>query len=75
MSDVVASTVQPRLQLKRFDRVMIRKGETRRVTFTLTADDFSIINRQMQRVVEPGSFLIMVGPASDHILLQEAIEY
>ncbi len=75
MRDVVASTVQPRLQLKRFDRVMIRKGETRRVTFTLTADDFSIINRQMQRVVEPGSFLIMVGPASDHILLQEAIEY
>ena len=74
LRDEVASTVQPRLQLKRFDRVLIHKGETRRITFTLTPDDFSIINRQMQRVVEPGTFLLMVGPASDHILLQETIQ-
>ena len=74
LRDEVASTVQPRLQLKCFDRVLIRKGETRRITFTLTPDDFSIINRQMQRVVEPGTFLLMVGPASDHILLQETIQ-
>ncbi|MBO4606344.1 MAG: glycoside hydrolase family 3 C-terminal domain-containing protein, partial [Prevotella sp.] len=74
LRDEVASTVQPRLQLKRFDRVLIRKGETRRITFTLVPDDFSIINRQMQRVVEPGTFLLMVGPSSDHILLQETIQ-
>ena len=74
LRDEVASTVQPRLQLKRFDRVFIRKGETRRITFTLTPDDFSIINRQMRRVVEPGTFLLMVGPASDNILLQETIQ-
>lgn len=70
LRDEVATTVQPLKQLKHFARVMIKRGETRRICFTLTADDLSIIDRNMQRVVEPGTFEAMVGSSSDNIRLK-----
>ena len=73
LRDEVASTVQPLMQLRRFCRLTIRRGETRHVEFVLSADDFSIVDRQMRRVVEPGAFELMVGPSSDNILLRERI--
>lgn len=69
LRDELASTVQPLLQLKHFERAMIKRGETHHFTFTLTADDLSIVNAEMKRVVEPGDFTIMVGASSDQIKL------
>lgn len=69
LHDELASTVQPLLQLKHFERAPIKRGETRRFTFTLTADDLSIVNGELKRVVEPGDFTVMVGPSSDNIKL------
>ena len=74
LHDEVASTVQPLMQLKRFDRVMIPAGATRRVRFILQPNDFSIINRDKRRVVEPGDFKVMVGAASDDIRLEGRLE-
>ncbi len=71
--DEVASTAQPLMQLKKFERVFIPKGETRQVTFILEAEDLSIINADMQCVVEPGDFTVMIGPSSDNILLKSTI--
>ncbi len=71
--DLLASVVQPLKQLKAFRRVMIPKGETRHVEFTLTRDDLSIINARMQQEFEPGNFRIMVGASSDDIKLQKVI--
>ena len=71
--DEVASTVQPLKQLKAFRRVMIPKGETRHVEFTLTHDDLSIVNAKMQTVFEPGDFRIMIGASSDDIRLQQVV--
>lgn len=71
--DDVASVVQPLKQLKAFRRVMIPKGETRRVEFTLTRDDLSIVNAQMQQVFEPGTFTIMLGASSDDIRLRQCV--
>lgn len=68
--DEVASTVQPLKQLKHFARKMIRKGETERFCFMLTKDDLCIIDRNMNRVVEPGNFKIMIGSSSDNIRLE-----
>lgn len=70
VSDLVASMVQPIKQLRRFKRVTIRKGETVHLSFTLTADDFALINRDMKRVVEPGDFEIQIGSSSDDIRLR-----
>ncbi len=67
LHDEVASTSQPMKQLKHFERVSIPKGETRSVTFHLNSDDFSIVDRNMNRVVEPGKFHIMVGASSEDI--------
>jgi len=60
----VSSVTRPVLALKGFQRVHLRPGEKTTVEFTLTPDDLSIYNDQMQRVVEPGTFDILVGTSS-----------
>ena len=70
MHDQVASVVQPLQQLKRFDRIQLKKGETKQVSFRLTDEDFRLVNREMQHVTEPGDFEIMVGGSSDNIVLK-----
>ena len=62
------------IQLKRFTRLMIKVGETKHVVFNLTYDDFSIIDRKMNKIIEPGIIKIMVGKSSDNIVLQDKIE-
>ena len=74
LHDDQASTVQPVLQLKAFERVYIKRGETRTVSFSLTADDLTIVDANMQRVVEPGTFTVSVGAASDDIRLHGRLE-
>lgn len=70
-----ASVSQPTKQLKHFKRIHLKKGETQTVTFLLTQPDFSIVNREMKSVVEPGStFSIMIGNSSDGIWSEETIQ-
>lgn len=71
LHDEVASTVQPLKQLKHFERRMIKSGEAEHFQFVLTADDLSIIDRKMQRVLEPGDFKVMIGSSSDDIRLEQ----
>lgn len=59
--DEVSSVTRPVKELKGFRRVAIDSGKTRKVDFTLGPDDLSFLNRDMHRVVEPGTFKIMVG--------------
>lgn len=73
LHDEFASTAQPMIQLKKFERISIPKGESRKVSFTLDVDDLSIVDANMKRVVEPGDFTVMIGSSSDNILLQQTI--
>jgi beta-glucosidase len=61
----VASVTRPVMELKGFQRITLKPGEMRTVTFEVTPDMLSMLNREMQRVVEPGEFDVMVGPSSD----------
>ena len=70
MTDEVASTVRPVKQLRAFTRVSIPAGESRRVSFPLDEKAFALWDNRMQRVVEPGEFLISVGASSEDIRLQ-----
>ncbi len=70
LHDKVATVSQPLMQLKRFDRVLIRKGETRHLEFTLNDEDLAIIDRNMKSVVELGEFDVMVGGSSDNLPLR-----
>jgi beta-glucosidase len=51
-------------ELKAFERVSVAAGETKTVRFTLTPETFRMWNIDLQRVVEPGAFELMVGPNS-----------
>jgi beta-glucosidase len=62
--DDEASITRPVLELKRFQRVTLRAGERRRVTFALKPEDLALWNLQMKRVVEPGTFTVSAGPNS-----------
>ena len=73
ITDPLASTVRPRLQLRGFERVNLKAGETRTVDFELTDDAFALYNLDMRRVVEPGDFIIQAGPSSDNLPLKQTI--
>ena len=72
--DDVSSVVLPDRQLRRFARIFLRSGESRRITFTLTADDFALIDRDLHSVVEPGTFTLLLGSSSNDIRLSHQIE-
>jgi beta-glucosidase len=61
VNDVIASVTRPVRQLKAFQKIELQAGEQRIVHFTLTGDDLSFIGLDMQRIVEPGEFKVMVG--------------
>ena len=67
LRDDVASVAQPVKSLKGFRRVSLQPGESRTVTFRLGPDAFSLYDRQMRRVVEPGTFTVYVGTNSDEL--------
>ncbi|WP_204344062.1 beta-xylosidase [Psychroserpens algicola] len=50
--------------LKGFERVTLKPGETKTVTFKLGFDELNILNQDMKKVVEPGTFTISVGTSS-----------
>lgn len=59
--DEVSSITRPVKELKGFKRVSLDPGETKTVEFTIGPDALSFLNRDMHRVVEPGTFKIMAG--------------
>ena len=69
ITDVKASTVRPRRQLRAFKRLYIPKGSASRICFELGADALQTYNKDMQPVVEPGDFIIGIGASSEDIRL------
>lgn len=65
LRDVVRSITPPKRQLKGFDKVMLKKGESKEVSITLSADDLKFYNSQLEFVSEPGEFEVFVGTNSD----------
>lgn len=66
--DLVGSVTRPLKELKGFQKIMLKKGESRTVTFTLSADDLRFYDRNMAFRAEPGAFDIWVGGHSDATL-------
>src|SRR6185503_4613439 len=62
--DLVSSVTRPVMELKDFRRVSLAPGESKTVEFIITPDKLSFLNLNMQSVVEPGWFDIMVGTSS-----------
>ncbi|HEU4630359.1 MAG TPA: beta-glucosidase BglX [Gemmatimonadaceae bacterium] len=63
--DDVGSVTRPVKMLRGFERVPLRAGERRTVTFTLRPADLAFYDRDMRHVVEPGTFTLWVGGSSE----------
>ena len=59
--DVVGSSTRPVRELKGFQKVLLKKGESRTLTFHLTVEDLKFYNDALQFVAEPGEFQVFVG--------------
>ncbi len=65
--DVAASLSRPVKELKGFELVSLKKGETKTVTFTLTDNELGFFNNNGDYLIEPGTFKIFVGTSSDNV--------
>ena len=73
--DVVSSVTRPVKELKGFQKVTLRPGETKTVTFEITPELLAFYDINMKYVVEPGDFTIMIGTSSrDEDLVKLALK-
>jgi len=63
-NDVYSSVTTPGKELKAFQRVALEPSEKKTVAFELPCARLSLVNHELQRVVEPGEFELMVGSSS-----------
>ena len=64
VEDLVSSVSTPVKQLRGFAKLALEPGEAKTCSFKLGPDDLALYNMDMQRVVEPGRFRVMVGSSS-----------
>ncbi len=62
--DIVGSIARPVQELKGFERISLKPGESRTVSFKINADLLKFYNKDLSYVCEPGDFEVMVGPNS-----------
>jgi beta-glucosidase len=72
--DLVSSVITYEKNLRGFERVSLRPGETKNVSFALGFSDLALWDRSMHFVVEPGAFRVMIGASSEDIRLQGEFE-
>jgi beta-glucosidase len=61
LKDTSASVPVPIRSLAGLNRILLKPGEKKRVTFTLTPRQMSVIDDRGHRVIEPGEFLVTIG--------------
>jgi beta-glucosidase len=65
--DMVGSVTRPVKELKGFEKIALRAGETKIVTFPITTEDLKFYNYDLKYTWEPGDFEIMLGPNSSEL--------
>lgn len=72
--DEVSSVITYSKNLRGFERVHLKPGESKTIRFILTEHDLSLLDAEMKRVVEPGWFKIMIGSSSEDTRLSSRIK-
>lgn len=65
--DMVGSITRPVKELKAFQKIFLKKGESKTINFTIIPDDLKFYNANLQWVNEPGEFVVMVGTDSQNV--------
>ncbi len=74
LRDEVSSVTTYVKVLRGFERIHLKPGEEKEVSFVLTPQDLGLWNRDNRFVVEPGGFTVMVGSSSEDIRLKGRFE-
>ena len=64
VSDPVSTILTPVQQLKAFEKVNVPAGKTAKVTLTVPLEELMFINAEHEKVLEPGEFIVKIGPSS-----------
>lgn len=62
--DLVSVPTRPVMELKDFSRVQLQKGESKKVKFLITPEKLEALNKDMEREIQPGEFIVRVGKNS-----------
>jgi beta-glucosidase len=65
--DLVGSVVRPVRELKGFQQVLLQPGESKKLTFTIGADDLRFYNDKLEYIYEPGEFRLFIGGSSSDV--------
>jgi beta-glucosidase len=65
--DVITSITRPVKELKGFQKVFLKAGESKEVSFTLSEEDLKFYNYDLNFVAEPGEFIVFIGTSSDEV--------
>ncbi|MDB2658631.1 glycoside hydrolase family 3 C-terminal domain-containing protein [Flavobacteriaceae bacterium] len=71
--DNVSSVTRPVKELKGYQRVFLKAGETKKIKFTINSESLAFYDINMNYVVEPGTFTIMTGSSSNDKDLKKTI--
>ena len=71
--DLVSSVVMPVQQLKAFEKVGLKAGESSEVQLSLPVSELAMSDNDGKRMIEPGAFEFQLGNASDRILLRDTL--
>ena len=71
--DLLASVARPVTELKGFQRINLKVGETKDVSFNITPEMLSMLDKDLKQVVEPGDFRIMIGSSSRDLRLKTTL--
>ena len=69
--DVRGSVARPVKELKHFETVSLKPGESKAVQFRITPDNLRFYDYNLDYVAEPGEFEVMAGPDSRRLLTQK----
>ncbi len=67
--DMVGSITRPVKELKGFEKVYLKAGESKTINFIINKEKLSFYDQKMNWTTEPGTFDIMIGNSSDHLVL------
>jgi beta-glucosidase len=67
LRDMVGSVTRPVKELKDFQKVFLRRGESKQVSFTIDVEDLKFYDINMKWTAEPGEFRVFIGGSSDQV--------
>jgi len=65
--DMVASVTQPVKKLKGFQKIFLKKGESKQVRFNIGLEELKFFNSDLKWIAEPGAFKLFIGTNSDDV--------